>query len=238
MLFRSLTGCQARKTDGTDIRAGKSIDQVIADSVGDQTKLKSLEISCDTSRFAGNCDSGYSCAYQYNISWKSAVQPLAPESNPRLLFERLFGTESHSSFQERERRRLQSKSILDFVMDDAKTLHNQLGKNDKVKLEQYMDSIRSIEKKIENEERFRKEYNIKNTFSEPRDYDSHLSMMYELLFLAFQNDLTRVATFIVSHDGSNRSYPLIEVRDGHHDLSHHQNNEEKLNKITNYINYF
>ena len=232
-----LTGCQARKTDGTDIRAGKSIDQVIADSVGDQTKLKSLEISCDTARFAGNCDSGYSCAYQYNISWKSAVQPLAPESNPRLLFERLFGTESQSSFQERERRRLQSKSILDFVMDDAKTLHNQLGKNDKVKLEQYMDSIRSIEKKIENEERFRKEYNIKNTFSEPRDYDSHLSMMYELLFLAFQNDLTRVATFIVSHDGSNRSYPLIEVRDGHHDLSHHQNNEEKLNKITKINTY-
>lgn len=232
-----LTGCQAKKTDGTDIRAGKSIDQVLSDSIGDNTKLKSLELSCDVARVAGNCDSGYSCAYQYNISWKNSIQPLSPDSNPRIVFERMFGNNSKNSLEEREYRRNQSKSILDFVLDEAKSLHNQLGSRDKVKLEQYMDAIRSVEKKIENEEKFRKEYNIKNTFSEPRDFDSHLSMMYELLYLSFQTDITRVATFIVSHDGSNRSYPNIEVRDGHHDLSHHQNNSEKLDKITKINTY-
>src|SRR5205807_1968313 len=140
-----LTGCQARKTDGTDIRAGVSIDQVAAGRLGDQTRLASLEIGCEHGAMAGNCDSGYSCVYSSTMAWRSATQPLPKEVNPKLVFERLFGGGSNAS---RAKRDLERKSILDYVREDSKDLTGKLGATDRRKLDEYFGAIRDIEHRI------------------------------------------------------------------------------------------
>src|SRR3954468_10485601 len=150
-----LTGVRVKKTAGSDIHAGISIDQVIANQIGHLTRFPSLELSCDAVRKSGNCDSGYSCAYQYNLAWRSPTQPIAPEPNPRLLFERLFGAgapgERAKSLALRQQ---QQRSILDFVLDDARSLQRQMAARDKEKLEEYLASVREIEKRIEKSEHF------------------------------------------------------------------------------------
>ncbi len=234
-----LTGTQAKKTSGSDIRIGKSVDQIFAEKWANQTRLNSLELSCDTVRGSGDCDSGYSCAYQFNLSWKNNNMPLAPEVNPRLAFERMFGVQVGSSEEDKavaKYRKEKKLSVLDFVKDEAQSFKKKLGKADQAKLDQYLYAVREIEKKLENEEKFVTQ-NIENKFTEARDFQTHLEMMYDLMYLAFQNDITRVISFIVSHDGSNRSYSQIGVNDGHHDISHHQNSKLKkddLSKINNY----
>lgn len=235
-----LTGIQAKKTAGADIRLGVSVDQVAAVVIGRQTRLPSLELSCDKVRQAGACDSGYSCAYQFNLSWKSESTPMPPEANPRVVFERLFGSGGKEAAEARARRLVYNKSILDMVLDDARKLKGDLGTTDQRKLDEYLAAVRELEIQIEQAERFAASQ-PKPTISQPEgipsDYGKHIRLMYDLMALAFQTDLTRICTFAGAHDGSNRSYPDIGVPEGHHDLSHHGNDPAKKAKIAK-INTF
>jgi hypothetical protein len=229
-----LTGCRAKKTSGADIHVGPSVDQVAAQHIGHLTRFPSLELTCDDVRNSGNCDSGYSCAYQFNISWRSATTPVSPEPNPLLVFERLFGAgspdERRKSFELRQQR---NRSILDFIREDARSLGQQLSPQDGRKLDEYLTGVREIESRIARFEKFGDLPNTNAAAPEgmPDQFEGRLQVMFDMLALAFQTDSTRIATLILSHDGSNRSYPDIGVADGHHDLSHHQGNEEKLAKI-------
>ena len=231
-----LTGAQPRKTDGTDIRAGISVDQVAASRLSNQTRLGSLEIGCDPSAMAGNCDSGYSCAYSSTISWRSATTPVPKLNNPRLIFERLFSTGSDAEQARRERNR---RSVLDFVREDATALQPRLGANDRRKLEEYFNAIRDIEQRIQRAARLPEppRPNMPQPAGIPDSYQEHIRILCDLLVLAFQADITRVCTFVFANEGSNRPYPFIEVREGHHDLSHHGNDAAKLAKIAQ-INRF
>jgi hypothetical protein len=229
-----LTGCQPRKTHGADIKVGVSVDQVAALKIGKETKFPSLEIGCEGGRQAGSCDSGYSCAYSSNISWRTESMPLAKEVNPRLVFERLFSSqvkgEADSSRAKRER---YQTSILDFIAEDANRLKMRLGATDQRKLDEYLTALREIEVRLT---RAGKPIEGLPTGATrptgiPKDYEEHLRLMSDLLALAFQADLTRVATFVFANDGSNRSYRSIGVPEGHHDLSHHGHDHKKQEKI-------
>jgi hypothetical protein len=225
-----LTGCQPRKTDGFDIRAGISVDQVAAARVGDQTRLPSLEIGCEPGAMAGNCDSGYSCVYSSTVSWRSATQPLPKEVNPKLVFERLFGAGKDADRAKRDARR---KSVLDFVRDDAGDLRTRLGATDQRKLDEYFTAVRDIELRIERADKLPPVPvpNMAQPAGVPKKYDEHLQLMCDLLVLAFQTDVTRVATFVLASEGSNRPYAFLGVPEGHHDLSHHGNDPKKQAKI-------
>jgi hypothetical protein len=229
-----LTGCQARKTSGADIKVGVSVDQLAADQIGHLTKLPSMELSCDEVRRAGNCDSGYSCSYQFNLAWKSESTPLSPERDPRLAFERLFGAENSSdAAQAKAKRDYFNKSILDFVQEDTKALQKHLGYTDQQKLDEYLTSVREIERRMTSGDKFkaskRPEYKVPSGI--PSSYKEHIRLMYDLMWLAFQTDSTRIATFMLAHDGSNRSFPEIGVPDAHHGISHHQRNPDRLEKL-------
>ncbi len=235
-----LTGAQPRKTEGADILAGISVDQIAANTVGQVTRLSSLELTCDEVRRAGQCDSGYSCIYQYNLAWKAENAPLAPERNPRLAFERLF---SHGSTNEvgaaRAQRDQLNKSILDLVAEDARSLQHHLGYTDKQKLDEYLTSIRDIERRISNSGREAAKLpdNAKPT-GIPDSYEQHIRLMFDLLALSFQTDTTRIGTFMLAHDGSNRSFPEIGVPDMHHGISHHQDDPHKLEKLAKIDEYY
>lgn len=229
-----LTGCQAKKTAGSDIQIAQSVDQIAASKLGHLTRLSSLELSTDGERSSGKCDSGYSCAYQFNLSWKTESMPMAPEMDPRLVFERLFGMGAAAgSSQEAARRVKYKKSILDFVMSDAKSLQQKLSTNDNRKLDEYFASIRDIELRIEKADKMKSNLpaGVKVPEGVPDNTQEHIRLMFDLLLLAFQTDSTRIATYMLAHDGSNRSFPEIGVPDSHHGISHHQNNPEKLAKI-------
>lgn len=228
-----LTGVRLRKS-ATDLRAGVSIDQLIARAVGHQTRLPSLELTCDAVRKSGACDSGYACAYQFNLSWSSPSTPMTPEANPRQLFERLFGAGGPNERTENlKRRQAEQRSLLDFVLEDARSLKGQLDVRDREKLDQYLTGIRSIEVSIEKAERLGspKDPGLEAPPGIPSDHGAHIQLMSDLLVLAFQTDSTRVATFMLAHDGSNRSFSNIGVSEGHHDLSHHQNKPETIEKV-------
>lgn len=231
-----LTGAQPRKTDGKDIRAGVSVDQVAAARIGNQTRLPSLEIGAEHLGMAGNCDSGYSCVYSSTMSWRSATQPLPKEINPKLAFERLFATAPDAQLATRNARR---RSILDFVREDAKDLNGRLGVNDVRKLDEYFTAIRDIELRIERAEKLppvqTPEYPVPTGV--PAEYGEHIRLMADLVVLAFQADVTRVCTFVLANEGSNKPYPFIDVAEGHHDLSHHGNDDAKKAKIRK-INLF
>jgi len=232
-----LTGAQPRKTDGTDIRAGVSVDQVAAAAVGDQTRLSSLEIGCEAGAMAGNCDSGYSCVYSSTMSWRSATQPLPKEVNPKSVFDRLFG---HGSAAERAKMRDQRQSVIDLVREDCKDLNGKLGKSDQQKLDEYVTSIRDIEVRLERAVHMpdvKVPEGVAKPTGIPASYEEHIKLMGDLLVLAFQTDVTRVGTFVVANEGSNKPYASIGVPEGHHDLSHHGNSKEKKDKIAK-INTF
>jgi len=227
-----LTGVRLKKS-AVDIRAGVSIDQVMARQLGHLTRFPSLELTCDSTRNTGNCDSGYSCAYQYNLSWSSPTTPMTPESNPRLVFERLFGGGAPGERAENlKRRSLEQRSIIDFVLDDARALQKNLNSGDRAKLDQYLTGVREIETRIERAERFAvQDPAVPTPSGIPASFEEHIQLMFDMLALAFQTDSTRIATMLLAHDGSNRSFAEIGVSEGHHDLSHHQNNQEKIRKI-------
>ncbi len=225
-----LTGAQPRKTDGTDIRAGISVDQAAAARVGDKTRLASLEIGTEHGAMAGNCDSGYSCVYSSTMSWRSATQPLPKEVNPKLVFERLFASAPDAGRARGDARR---KSILDFVREDSKGLAGQLGANDNRKLDEYFAAVRDIELRIERAEKLPpiKKPDFAAPTGIPASYEEHIRLMCDLVVLAFQTDVTRVCTFVLANEGSNKPYPFINVSEGHHDLSHHGNDDAKKAKI-------
>ena len=235
-----LTGCQARKTAGKDIKVGVSVDQIAADAIGDKTKLRSLELSCDGVRRSGKCDSGYSCAYQYNLSWKTESMPMVPESNPRLVFERLFGNASSPTDRKGQlKRRALNKSILDFALQGASNFNKRLGKLDQEKLSEYFTSVRELEKRIEREEKnWEKLPDLKSPVGIPENYRAHLRLMFDMMVLAFQSDSTRISSFLLAHDGSNRSFRDIGVPEGHHSLSHHKNDPDKIKKLAKIDHFY
>jgi uncharacterized protein DUF1552 len=229
-----LTGRHPRKTDGAELRAGVSVDQLAAQAIGRATRFPSLEIGCEGGRNAGECDHGYSCAYQSNLSWQGESTPVAKQINPRLVFDRLIGSpaadESGAGAGRGDRRR---KSILDFVGEDARQLQGVLGASDRRKLDEYLNGVREIEQRIHGARPVVDLGGIEfpRPLGIPADYEEHLRLMADLLVLAFQTDLTRIATFVFANDGSNRSYRAIGVPDGHHDLSHHGGDAAKQQRI-------
>lgn len=227
-----LTGVHPKKTSGADIRVGISADQLAAQKVGDKTRFASLELGCERGALVGDCDSGYSCAYSSSISWRSESTPVAKETNPRLVFERLFGGGGADEAEEARRRRDRYRlSVLDFVKDEAARLKGQLGARDQQKMEEYFESVREIERRIERaESQTGIPAGAARPSGVPRDYGEHIRLMGDMMVLAFQADLTRICTFMFANEGSNRSYALIGVPEGHHDISHHGKNEEKLEK--------
>lgn len=227
-----LTGCQAKKTAGADIHLGISVDQIAAQQIGRFTRLPSLELSTDGQRSAGRCDSGYSCAYQFNLAWRSDTQPMAPEMDPRLVFERLFGYGSSGKGPDAARRQRLQKSVLDMVLGEAKSIASRANAADKRKLDEYLTAVRDIEQRIERAEKATAQLpDVHAPAGVPDNYQEHMRTMFDLLTLAFQTDSTRIATFMLAHDGSNRSFSEIGVPDGHHSISHHQRDAEKLRKI-------
>jgi len=228
-----LTGVRIKKTAGSDIHAGVSIDQIIANQIGHLTRFSSLELTCDVVRKSGDCDSGYACAYEYNLAWRSHNQPLSPEHNPRFVFERLFGSGSpRERVGNLKRRQAEQKSILDFVLDDARSVNAKLDGRDKQKLDQYLTSVREIETRIDNSTRLKvNNPDIDAPAGIPDSYEEHVALMFDMLALAFQTDSTRVATLLISREGSNRSFADIGIASGHHDLSHHKNTPEIIEKV-------
>ena len=231
-----LTGAHPTSTDGTDSRDGISVVRVAAARVGAQTRLPSLEIGTESGAMAGNCDSGYSCVYSSTMAWKSATQPLPKEVNPKLVFERMFSTVPSADREKRDRRR---RSILDFVREDSRDLAGKLGANDVRKLDEYLASVRDIELRIERAANLPpiETPDYPAPAGIPTSFEEHIRLMCDLLVLAWQTDVTRVCTFVLANEGSNKPYPFIDVKEGHHDLSHHGNNADKKEKIAK-INVF
>ncbi len=227
-----LTGVHPKKTSGADIHVGISVDQLAAQKVGGLTRFPSLELGCERGASVGDCDSGYSCAYSSSISWRSETTPVAKEINPRLVFERLFGGGDPSEADEGRRRRERYRlSVLDFVLEEAGRLKQQMGVRDLHKMDEYFESVREIERRIQ---RVEAESGIPSGAARPmgvpRDYGEHLRLMGDMMVLAFQADLTRVSTFMFANEGSNRSYAAIGVPEGHHEVSHHGQDPGKLEK--------
>ncbi len=231
-----LTGAQPIKTSGANIRVGVSVDQVAAARIGKATRFSSLELAAEGGRNAGNCDSGYSCAYSHNISWRSPTTPMAKELDPRRVFDRLFaGDIARDVDKSKKRREAQRLSILDFVLDDARRLKARLGATDGRKIEEYLTGVREIERRLDSAVKIDGELvepsGLPSTAGESLEYEEHLRLLLDMMVLAFQGDVTRVSTFMFASAGSNRSYRQVGVSEGHHQLSHHQGRPENHAKI-------
>ena len=225
-----LTGVHVKKTEGPDIRAGVSVDQIAAQALGQETQLASLELAIDSVEVLGACDQGYSCAYANTIAWRTPTTPLPMENNPRAVFERLFGATDSTDTQARLARLRQDRSILDFVTDEAKGLNRRLGTGDQLKLDQYLDAVRDVERRIQKaEEQSDREIPVvEQPIGIPGTFEEHCRLMFDLLVLAYQTDLTRVSSFMFGKEVSGRSFPEIGVPGGHHGYSHHQNDPNNL----------
>jgi hypothetical protein len=237
-----LTGAHPYKTAGRNIKIGVSVDQVAANAIGERTRLPSLELGLDKGAQAGGCDSGYACAYSNNVAWSSDTTPVPKEVNPANVFDRLFGTGGDKAAREAKERRMKyRKSILDFVAGDAKELNAKLGAGDRRKMDEFQTSIREIEKRIEHARQLalRQQQQVvkpPDGFPRPDDgrpdnVEEHMKLMWDLLALAFQMDVTRVSTLMVAGDGTDRSYTNIGITEGHHSLSHHAGDKEKVAAI-------
>jgi hypothetical protein len=227
-----LTGVQVKKTL-TDIKASVSCDQLVANQIGHLTRFPSLEVGLEDARQAGDCDSGYSCAYTNNLAWRSETQPLPPVLDPKALFERLFGDDAGLTPEQRARRNHNRRSILDFVSDDTKSLQSGLGPVDKRKLDEYLNSVREIETQIEKAEKDNAQIDpgMDKPYGVPNGFAEHFRLMTDMITVAFQADLTRVVTFLVTHEGTSRAYREIGIADGHHPLTHHRNQVELMDKV-------
>ncbi len=233
-----LTGVHPKKTEGAEIHAGISADQLAARELGAATQFASLELGLEAPGLVGNCDSGYSCAYTNTVSWRSASTPLPPEVNPRTLFERLFGDGDSTDAAARRARLSEQRSILDFVLEDAADLKAGLGAKDRSKLSEYLEAVRDIERRIEKAEK----QNLQMPAMErpagvPEDFEEHAKLMMDMQVAAFQTDMTRVVTLMLAREGSNRSYRQIGVPDGHHSCTHHDYDPEKIAKTTKINEY-
>ena len=230
-----LTGVHPRKTAGADIQNGISVDQVAAQQIGSATRFASLELGCDDSRTIGNCDSGYSCAYTNSLAWRGPATPMPPETNPRLVFERLFGDiDTSLSPEVRARRLMYRRSILDLVNERTTKLASTLGPTDRRKLDEYLTSIREIEQRIEKAEKDMT--GLTPTIDKPTGvpvlYADYVNLMFDLQLIAFQADQTRIVTMMMGREGSMRTYPELGVPDPHHPLTHHRGNPEWIERVT------
>jgi hypothetical protein len=230
-----LTGVHPKKTEGADIHNAITVDQILAKEIGSHTQMPSLELGLEDVRMVGGCDSGYSCAYSNTISWGSPTTPVPYEINPRAVFERLFGDGETTDPAAPAARSREDRSILDFVLADANRISSTLGAADRRKMSDYLDSVREIERRIQQAE-------AKNATAVPLPaldrpdgipptFEEHIQLMFDLIAVAFQADLTRVVTFMYSREGGNRTYPSIGVPDAHHGLSHHQNDPAKMARL-------
>ena len=231
-----LTGVHVKKTEGADITSGPSMDQIVAQKFSEQTQIPSLELGLDPPSLVGSCDTGYSCAYTNTLSWRTASTPLPVTINPREVFERIFGDGDSLDAKTRIMRLRRQASILDSVAEDARDLSRAMGAADKKKIEEYMASIRDIERRIQKMEQGGPSAVALPAYARPSgipdSFEEYARMMIDLQVLAYQADMTRIGTFMVGREVSGRSYPEIGVADAHHPLSHHGNDPEKIAKLT------
>ncbi|TWU41805.1 DUF1552 domain-containing protein [Novipirellula artificiosorum] len=237
-----LTGAHPRKTNGADIQNGVSVDQLAAQQIGGATRFGSLELGLEASAQSGNCDSGYSCAYASNMSWRGPTNPVAKEIDPRALFDRLFeGQTVKATRRAKSVREKYRKSVLDFVQEDAKRLHQKLPEIDRRKLDEYLYAVRDVEKRIAGADRLGiSEEGVPDyprPSGVPRQMVEHSKLMMDMITLAIQTDSSRIVSFMFTNAGSNRSYPEIGVSEGHHELSHHGKSKHKQAQIAK-INRF
>ena len=225
-----LTGVHPKKTEGRDLKAGVSMDQIAAQYMGTETQLPSLELCLDSNDLLGACEAGWSCAYANTLAWRTPTTPLPMENDPRLVFERLFGDVASTTPAARLARIKKDQSILDSLTDEVRRFQTQLGTGDRAKMAQYLDGVREVEKRIQKAEAqsSRELPEIPKPMGIPGTFEEHAKLMFDLQALAFQTDLTRVSTFMMSREVSPRTYPEIGVSDPHHGLSHHGDNPEKL----------
>ena len=235
-----LSGVHAKPTEGADVLAGVTMDQVAARHFEKETQLASLELGIEPTDLSGSCDVGFSCAYTSTVSWRSPTTPLPVENNPRALFERLFGDSETTDAKTRLARLRKNRSILDSVYEEASRLQRKIGPGDRSKLSEYLDAVRDIERRIQKaEEQSDRALPLveRPTGSISEAYEEHVKLMMDLQVLAYQTDMTRVITFMLSKEISNRAYTQVGVRDPHHMLSHHQYKKESLAKLAK-INVF
>ena len=234
-----LTGFHPKKTEGADIQNGLSVDQVAAREIGKNTRFPSLELGLEGGGLVGDCDSGYSCAYTNSLSWLGPKTPLPPELNPRAVFERLFGDGESYDRETRLRMAKEDRSLLDFVMEDATALRGSLGAQDQRKLDEYLGSVREIERRIQMAEKQdaqqRRGHASDSAMPKPGgvpvEFEDYARLMFDLMTAAFQTGSTRVVTFMIGREGSNRTYRSIDVPDAHHGLSHHMGAQDKIDKL-------
>ena len=234
-----LTGAHPKKSESI-IHAGVSADQIAAKALGAKTQLASLEVGLDSPSLAGGCDSGYSCAYTNTISWRSPTTPMPMEMNPRALFERLFGDGDSTDPKVRLASLKEQGSILDYMTGDIDRMETGLGKHDRAKLTEYLESVRDVERRIQKAEEQNATMQvpvIERPAGVPSELEEHAKLMMDLQVIALQADLTRVITFMIGHEGSNRPYRMIDISDGHHSITHHQNDPEKIEKVTRIDTY-
>jgi hypothetical protein len=236
---RFLTDVPPKPTEGADLQAGVSVDQLLAKPLGEQTQFASLELAVESTETAGACDVGYACPYTSTISWSSANTPLPMENNPRVVFERLFGDAGSTNARARLARIAQERSLLDSVLEEVNHLETSLGTTDRAKLTEYLDAIRDAERRIQKaEQQSGKELpSLDHPAGVPAHYDEHVKLMLDLQVLAYQTDLTRVVTFMMGREFSGVTYPQIGVPDAHHPISHHQNDPEKIAKVAKINTY-
>jgi hypothetical protein len=234
-----LTGVHAKKTEGADIEAGISMDQIVAKELGRETQLASLELGLEANELAGGCEDAYSCAYSGTISWRGAKTPLPMEHDPRAVFERLFGASDSTDKRSRLARIQKDRSILDALSIEVTDLQRELGGPDRGKLTEYLESVRDIERRIQKaeEQSDRELPTVDQPHGIPATFEEHATLMFDLMALAYQTDLTRVCTFLMGREKSVRSYPEIDVPEPHHPVSHHQMRPEMLEKLTKINTY-
>ena len=233
-----LSAAKAKWTESTDYHLGTTVDQIAAKQIGQQTRLPSLEMAMDLMSMVGQCDNGFACVYQNNLSWSSPTTPLPAEAHPRLVFERLFG--EGGTAEERRDALRRKASLLDWVMDDTARLQAELGSEDRAKVDQYLDSIREVERRIQKAEVETENGELPDLdrpAGVPVAYADHAKLMFDLQVLAMQADITRVITFQLARETSTRTYPEAGVSEPHHPLTHHGNNPEKIAKVAK-INAF
>jgi hypothetical protein len=233
-----LTGVHVKKTEGGDYRAGTSLDQYMAQKIGTETLLPSLELGMDSIDFVGACDPGYSCVYQATISWKTPTVPLPMENDPRAVFERLFGADGTTDPKARLARIAKSKSVLDALTGSVSRLQQDLGTRDKEKIDQYLEAVRDAERRLEKAEKQNVELPvIPRPTGIPESFEDHIKLQFDLLTLAFQADITRIFTFLLAKEMGPHAYPGSGVPEAHHGVSHHQSKEERLAKLARINTY-
>jgi hypothetical protein len=228
-----LTGVPYKLTSGADVFGSVSMDQIVAKELSKETQLGSLELGIESNAMLGSCDGGASCAYTNTIAWSDPTTPLPIENDPRAVFERLFGTSGSTDRGARLARIEQDRSILDYVNEQLRRLQKQIGPQDKVRVDEYLTSVRDVERRIQmaEEQNARELPVVDQPIGIPADYQEHARLMMDMLALAYQTDLTRVSTFMLAKEVSGRSYPEIGVGDSHHPVSHHQDEPAKLERL-------